>query len=157
VIGRDGCEAPGFAAGRQLAAPRSGSESGSANREDVRNTPAYLARSFGLWVSTGQTGGPPHVGRKIFKGDTEMKNVEWVESRLGATVRILASEKPEGWSFWEKEAGEDRRWFPIESTPVLIARAEEEFRTMTVLIAQRRSAAQFDELETELMPLPLAA
>lgn len=85
-----------------------------------------------------------------------MRNVEWVESRFGATVRIFAPEKPEGWSFWEKEVGDDR-WFPIESTPVLIARAEEEFRTMTALIAQRQAAAPYDEPETELMPLPFAA
>jgi hypothetical protein len=85
-----------------------------------------------------------------------MKNVEWVEPRFGAVVRIFASEKPEGWLFWKKEPGADR-WFQIGSTPALIARAEEEFRKLTALIAQRQSAAQCDELETELMPLPFAA
>jgi hypothetical protein len=96
------------------------------------------------------------VQRKIFQGDTEMKTAEWVEYRLGAKIRIFASEKPEGWSFWEKEVGEER-WFLLEPTSILIARAEEEFRTMTAVIAERRAAAPFDEPETELMPLPFAA
>lgn len=59
MIGRVGCEVPGFAARRQLAAPPPGSERDRANRENVCNTPAYLARSFGLWVSTGRTDWPP--------------------------------------------------------------------------------------------------
>jgi hypothetical protein len=147
VSGRFG-GAPGVDGARPLAAQEPGAGC---------NAPAYLARSFGLWVSTGLPGRPPEPEqRKILMGDMDMKNVEWVESRFGTAIRVFASEKAEGWSFWEKEVGEER-WFSVESTPILIARAAEEFRTMTALVALRRAAAQYDEPETELMPLPFAA
>src|SRR4051812_1161770 len=63
-----------------------------------------------------------NIGAADTVAQEAVRNVEWT---IGSgTVRVWAQEQTGHWSFWEKEIGDDRRWFPLEACEELVLEAK---------------------------------
>jgi hypothetical protein len=51
------------------------------------------------------------------------RRVEWTELGNHEPYRVIGDLTPDGWEFWEKSVLEIR-WYPMVTTPQLIAKAE---------------------------------